>query len=95
MLEVRELRKSFDGLSAMVTTHLARDPLSGDAFVFKNRRGDVNDMVPLRPNFVGGFDAPGPRDDQAPVWSAGGTGRKGKCGNAPYAHGARPAAGPQ
>jgi transposase len=33
-------RKSFDGLSAVVTSHLARDPLSGDLFVFKNRRGD-------------------------------------------------------
>jgi transposase len=33
-------RKSFDGLSAIVTAQLARDPLSGDAFVFKNRRGD-------------------------------------------------------
>jgi transposase len=33
-------RKSFDGLSAIVTTHLARDPLSGDLFVFRNRRGD-------------------------------------------------------
>jgi transposase len=33
-------RKSFDGLSATVTTHLQRDPLSGDLFVFKNKRGD-------------------------------------------------------
>jgi transposase len=33
-------RKSFDGLSAVVSTHLGRDPLSGDLFVFKNRRGD-------------------------------------------------------
>ena len=33
-------RKSFDGLSAIVTTHLAHDPLSGDLFVFRNRRGD-------------------------------------------------------
>lgn len=33
-------RKSFDGLAATVTTHLQRDPLSGDLFVFKNRRGD-------------------------------------------------------
>ena len=33
-------RKSFDGLSAVVTRHLARDPLSGDLFVFKNKRGD-------------------------------------------------------
>jgi transposase len=33
-------RKSFDGLSAIISTHLGRDPLSGDLFVFKNRRGD-------------------------------------------------------
>jgi transposase len=33
-------RKSFDGLSAVVTSQLGRDPLSGDLFVFKNRRGD-------------------------------------------------------
>jgi transposase len=33
-------RKSFDGLSAVVASHLARDPLNGDVFVFKNRRGD-------------------------------------------------------
>jgi transposase len=33
-------RKSFDGLSAVVTNHLKRDPLSGDLFVFRNKRGD-------------------------------------------------------
>jgi transposase len=33
-------RKSFDGLSAVVTAQLGHDPLSGDLFVFKNRRGD-------------------------------------------------------
>jgi transposase len=33
-------RKSFDGLSAVVTAHLGQDPLSGDLFVFRNRRGD-------------------------------------------------------
>lgn len=33
-------RKSFDGLSAVVTAQLGRDPLSGDLFVFRNRRGD-------------------------------------------------------
>jgi len=33
-------RKSFDGLAAVVTTHLGGDPLSGDLYVFKNRRGD-------------------------------------------------------
>jgi transposase len=33
-------RKSFDGLAAMVQTGLERDPLSGDLFVFRNKRGD-------------------------------------------------------
>lgn len=33
-------RKSFDGLAAIISTQLRRDPLSGDLFVFKNRRGD-------------------------------------------------------
>ena len=33
-------RKGFDGLCAVVTAHLGQDPLSGDLFVFRNRRGD-------------------------------------------------------
>ena len=33
-------RKSFDGLAAVVTNHLGRDPLSGDLYVFRNRKGD-------------------------------------------------------
>ena len=33
-------RKSFDGLAAVVTSHLTRDPLSGDLYVFRNKRGD-------------------------------------------------------
>ena len=39
-LEPVDGRKSFDGLAAVVTAQLGRDPLSGDLFVFKNRRGD-------------------------------------------------------
>lgn len=35
-----DARKSFDGLAALVTNALGGDPLSGDLFVFKNRRGD-------------------------------------------------------
>lgn len=35
-----DLRKSFDGLSALVTQALALDPLSGSWFVFRNKRGD-------------------------------------------------------
>ena len=33
-------RKSFDGLQAVVSSHLAKNPLSGDLYVFRNKRGD-------------------------------------------------------
>ena len=33
-----DMRKSFDGLSALVRTQLDEDPLSGQLFVFINRR---------------------------------------------------------
>ena len=33
-----DMRRSFDGLSALVRTHLAADPTSGDWFIFINRR---------------------------------------------------------
>lgn len=32
-----DLRKGFDGLSALVTRELGRDPLSGDLYLFVNR----------------------------------------------------------
>jgi len=32
-----DMRKGFDGLSALVTQGLQRDPLSGDAFIFVSR----------------------------------------------------------
>ena len=38
--EPADLRKSFDGLSALVRQALGGDPLSGHWFVFKNRSGD-------------------------------------------------------
>jgi len=38
--EPTDMRKSFDGLAAMVTGRLAADPLSGHLFVFINKRGD-------------------------------------------------------
>jgi transposase len=33
-------RKSFDGLASVVRHQLGHDPLGGDLFVFRNRRGD-------------------------------------------------------
>jgi transposase len=39
-LQPQDGRKGIDGLAAIVATHLARDPLGGDLFVFRNRRGD-------------------------------------------------------
>jgi transposase len=39
-LDTVDLRKSFDGLSALVEQALGADPLSGHWFVFRNRRGD-------------------------------------------------------
>jgi len=36
--EAADMRKSFNGLCGLVTAGLNRDPLSGDVFVFINRR---------------------------------------------------------
>jgi transposase len=36
-----DLRKGFDGLSGIVRNHLLRNPLSGDAFIFINRRRNL------------------------------------------------------
>lgn len=33
-----DMRKSYDGLAALVRNQLQRDPLSGQGFVFINRR---------------------------------------------------------
>lgn len=35
-----DMRKSFDGLSGLVTNELDRNPLNGDVFIFLNRRGN-------------------------------------------------------
>lgn len=37
-LEPTDMRKSFDGLCGLVRSGLGRNPLSGDVFVFVNRR---------------------------------------------------------
>jgi transposase len=35
-----DMRRGFDGLSALVQMHLCDDPFSGQLFVFRGRRGD-------------------------------------------------------
>jgi len=35
-----DMRKGFDGLSGLVQNELGQDPLSGDVFVFVNRKRD-------------------------------------------------------
>lgn len=39
-LEPTDMRRSFDGLCRMVREYLGADPLSGDLFVFRSKRGD-------------------------------------------------------
>jgi transposase len=34
------MRKSFDSLAGLVQTQLGQDPLAGDLFVFRSKRGD-------------------------------------------------------
>lgn len=36
-----DVRKSFDGLCGLVGNEMKRDPLSGDVFVFVNRRRNL------------------------------------------------------
>jgi transposase len=38
---VTDLRRGFTGLSAMVQTALQENPLSGQVFIFRGRRGDL------------------------------------------------------
>jgi transposase len=39
-VEPADMRKGFDGLSQLVRERIARDPLSGHLFVFRNKRRD-------------------------------------------------------
>lgn len=39
-VEPADMRRGFDGLSAMTAEHLGEDPLCGHLFVFRNRRRD-------------------------------------------------------
>ena len=38
---VTDLRRGFDGLSAIAQTALEQNPFSGHVFVFRGRRGDL------------------------------------------------------
>ena len=35
-----DMRKSFDSLAGLIEQHLDQDPLAGDLFVFRSKRGD-------------------------------------------------------
>lgn len=37
---VTDMRRGFDGLAALVQTHLEADPFSGQIFAFRGRSGD-------------------------------------------------------
>jgi transposase len=42
---VTDMRKGFNGLSALAETVLEQDPFSGHLFVFRGRRGDLLKMI--------------------------------------------------
>jgi transposase len=44
-VEPADMRKQFDGLLALASDHLGRDPLAGGLFVFVNRRRDRMKMI--------------------------------------------------
>jgi transposase len=43
--QAADMRKGFDGLSAMAADVMKQDPLSGHLFVFRNHRGDRLKML--------------------------------------------------
>lgn len=51
-LEPTDIRKSFDGLCGLVQTRLHRDPVSGEVFIFINKRRDRIKLLHWEP---GGF----------------------------------------
>ena len=40
-----DMRKSFDGLSGLVSQELGRDPLSGEVFIFLNRHRNLMKLL--------------------------------------------------
>jgi transposase len=72
-----DMRKSFDGLAGLVRKELGRNPLSGDVFVFTNRRRThVKLLVWDRTGFVlfykrleeGISEVPGGDESPRPGW---------------------------
>lgn len=45
-----DMRRSFDTLAGMVRQHLGADPLSGDLFVFRSKRGDRVKLLYFEPD---------------------------------------------
>jgi transposase len=45
-----DMRRSFDSLAGMVQEHLSCDPLSGDLFVFRSKRGDRVKLLFFEPD---------------------------------------------
>lgn len=71
-----DMRKGFDGLSGLVSSFMPGDPLSGDVFLFVNRRRDrMKLLVWDRTGFVlwykrleaGTFELPRPREGETSV----------------------------
>lgn len=42
---ITDLRRGFDGLSALVQNKLEKSPLSGQVFIFRGRRGDLVKLI--------------------------------------------------
>ena len=42
---VTDLRRGFTGLSALVQTRVEQNPLSGQVFIFRGRRGDLVKLI--------------------------------------------------
>ena len=42
---ITDLRRGFNGLSALVQSKLEKSPLSGQVFIFRGRRGDLVKLI--------------------------------------------------
>lgn len=74
--EVADMRKGFDGLSGLVSNAMQGDAVSGDVFIFVNRRRDrMKLLVWDRSGFVlwykrlesGTFELPKPREGEQSI----------------------------